>query len=142
MPPAEATGCEFCSRPCGEIVWRDSRLRVVAVDEPGYPGFCRVVWNAHVREMTDLAPDDRAHLMRVVFAVESAVRALMAPEKVNLASLGNLVSHLHWHVIPRFRDDPHFPQPVWAPARREPRPVEHALPPGALAAAVAHQLDG
>jgi diadenosine tetraphosphate (Ap4A) HIT family hydrolase len=56
--------------------------------------------------------------MRVVFAVEAALRGLMRPDKINLASLGNLVPHLHWHVIPRFGDDPHFPAPIWAAPRR------------------------
>ncbi len=69
-------------------------------------------------EMTDLARADRAHLMDVVFAVEAALRARLAPAKINLASLGNLVPHLHWHVIPRYRDDSHFPQPVWGAAQR------------------------
>ena len=111
------SGCVFCDNEGGVRLWRDERCRVVLVDEP-FPGFCRVVWNAHVAEMTDLAPADRAHLMDVVFAVEASLRARLAPAKINLASLGNLVPHLHWHVIPRYRDDSHFPQPVWGAAQR------------------------
>jgi diadenosine tetraphosphate (Ap4A) HIT family hydrolase len=84
-----------------------------------------VIWEAHVREMTDLAESDRMHLMSLVFAVEAALRALLDPEKVNLASLGNLVPHVHWHVVPRFDDDSHFPQPVWGARQRDapPRPL-------------------
>jgi diadenosine tetraphosphate (Ap4A) HIT family hydrolase len=77
-----------------------------------------VIWNAHVREMTDLDPIDREHLMRVTFAVEAALRARLLPLKMNLASLGNQTPHLHWHVIPRFADDSHFPQPVWGEPQR------------------------
>jgi len=110
--------CELCDQPGGEVLWRDKRCRVIQVNDPDYPGFCRVVWNAHVAEMTDLAPDDRAHLMAVVFAAEAAVRQAMTPDKVNLASLGNITPHVHWHVIPRFRDDRHFPLPVWGPPQR------------------------
>lgn len=110
--------CELCDTPGGEPVWQDERCRVVLVNEPGYPGFCRVIWNAHVKEMTDLPEADRNHFMRVVFAVEATLREQMRPDKINLASLGNLVPHLHWHVIPRFSDDPHFPAPVWAAAKR------------------------
>jgi diadenosine tetraphosphate (Ap4A) HIT family hydrolase len=132
--------CELCGQPGGEVLWKDALCRVVSVDEPGYPGFCRVVWNAHVKEMSDLAAHEQAHLMRVVFAVESSLRALMDPAKINLASLGNLVPHLHWHVIPRFRDDPHFPQPIWAPRQREPQSRVRALPAGKLAAALTQRL--
>ena len=74
----------------------------------------------HVKEMTDL--QERERLMRVVFACESALRALYRPEKVNLASFGNVVPHVHWHVIARFSDDAHFPDAIWAPARREAKP--------------------
>jgi diadenosine tetraphosphate (Ap4A) HIT family hydrolase len=56
--------------------------------------------------------------MGVVFAVEAAVREVLNPDKVNLASLGNVVPHLHWHVVPRFADDRHFPDAVWASPRR------------------------
>ena len=56
------------------MLWRDARCRVVVTTEP-FPGFCRVIWNEHVREMTDLSALNRAHLMDVVYAVESALRA-------------------------------------------------------------------
>jgi len=111
-------GCVFCDGEGGLPVWRDERCRVVVTDEP-FAGFCRVIWNAHVREMTDLGSADRDHLMRAVYAVESALRARLSPTKMNLAALGNVTPHLHWHVIPRFADDSHFPQPVWGARQRD-----------------------
>jgi len=114
--------CELCESPGGAQIWRDEQCRVVRVDEPGYPGFCRAIWNAHVAEMTDLSDAERAHFMRVVFTLEAALRAQLRPDKINLASLGNVTPHLHWHVIPRYRDDPHFPNPVWSAAIRQPAP--------------------
>lgn len=112
--------CELCDQSGGELLWQDARLRVVHVDEPGYSGYCRVIWNAHVAEMTDLADADRAYCMHVVFTVEALLRTLIAPDKINLASLGNFTPHVHWHVIARYRDDPHFPQALWGPRQREP----------------------
>jgi diadenosine tetraphosphate (Ap4A) HIT family hydrolase len=113
--------CELCAPAAGRIAWEDAFCYVVPVSgEEGvaFPGFCRVVWRAHVREMTDLSTADRSHLMCRVFAVEGAVRRLANPDKINLASLGNVVPHLHWHVIPRWHDDSHFPAPIWANNRR------------------------
>jgi diadenosine tetraphosphate (Ap4A) HIT family hydrolase len=98
---------------------------VVLADEPDYPGFLRVILNTHVKEMTDLPANDQQALMRVVFAAEAAMREVLAPDKINLASLGNVVPHLHWHVIPRFGDDPHFPNPVWGEKLRD---TPHAAP--------------
>jgi diadenosine tetraphosphate (Ap4A) HIT family hydrolase len=112
--------CVFCSGDGGQKVYDDGRCRVVIADEP-FTGFCRVVWNAHVREMTDLVDADRTHLMRVVFRVEDALRALLSPHKMNIASLGNIVPHVHWHVVPRFEDDSHFPNPIWGESQRDMR---------------------
>ena len=86
----------------------------------------RFILDAHVQEMTDLPATDQQRLLRVVLAAESALREVMAPDKINLASLGNVVPHLHWHVIPRFTDDPHFPNPVWDAKQRD---APHAAPP-------------
>jgi diadenosine tetraphosphate (Ap4A) HIT family hydrolase len=112
-------GCPLCLAPGGKVLWQDERCRLVLVEEDGYPGYCRVVWKRHVAEMTDLDGADRHHFMSVVFACEAALRTHCAPDKVNLASLGNMVPHLHWHVIPRWRDDRHFPNAIWGPALRD-----------------------
>ena len=133
--------CELCRRTGGELLWQGERCRVVHVSEAGYPGYCRVIWEAHVKEMTDLSEDDRMHFMEVVFAVESVLREQLQPGKINLASLGNLVPHLHWHVIPRHADDPHFPQPIWAAPQRAPSAVTRETSTAALAAALAAALD-
>lgn len=113
------TPCPLCGPVPSEIVlWRDAQCRVIDVGDSAYPGYCRAIWREHVREMSDLAPEQRDRLMRVVYAVEESLRALLQPEKINLATFGNQVPHLHWHVIPRFRDDPHFPDAIWAVRRR------------------------
>ena len=131
--------CELCSGTGGELLWEGPFCRIVYVEEAGYPGFCRVVWRAHVKEMTDLTEAERMHLMEVVFAVVSVLREHLDPAKVNLASLGNAVPHLHWHVIPRYEDDPHFPQPIWSTPRRavasdRPHPDTAALADAIVAA--------
>lgn len=111
----------------GTLLWQDASCRVVLVADADYPGFCRVIWKHHVKEMTDLSETNRKRLMATVFAAEAAIREVMHPDKINLASLGNLTPHLHWHVIPRYTHDKHFPQPVWGTPQRE---GTSSLPPG------------
>jgi diadenosine tetraphosphate (Ap4A) HIT family hydrolase len=111
--------CPLCHPESETVLWQDARCRVILVDDQDYPGFCRVVWRDHVKEMTDLAESDRMHCISIVFAVERVLRESLHPDKINLASLGNQVPHLHWHVIPRFTGDAHFPDPVWAARRRD-----------------------
>ncbi|EXI77183.1 MAG: HIT domain protein [Candidatus Accumulibacter appositus] len=118
MSKSGLDNCELCDSAGGEVIWENGICRVVMVADADYPGFCRVILHRHLREMTDLPHKERMQLMTVVFAVESAVRVLYQPDKINLASLGNMTPHVHWHLIPRWRDDRHFPQSVWATAKR------------------------
>ena len=117
--------CPLCDTPGGDVLWQDDFCRVVRVtDTPDYPGFCRVILNRHAAEMTDLSPAERVRLLTMVMKVERALRELLHPDKINLAALGNVVPHVHWHVIPRFEDDPHFPNPIWGERLRDtPHPV-------------------
>lgn len=131
-----SAACPLCADAGGEVLWDSALCRVVLIDDADYPGFCRVILNRHVAEMSDLPAAERAALMEVVFAVEAVLRELVRPDKVNLASFGNMVPHVHWHVIPRWRDDRHFPQPTWGPAQRAPAPrpaADRARLRGALA---------
>ena len=125
--------CELCDSEGGVVLWRNELCRVVRPSIDGYPGFLRVIVNRHVKEMTDL--DEREHLMRVVFACETALRRVYKADKVNLASLGNVVPHVHWHVIARFADDAHFPDAIWTSPRRTAKP-RTAVADDALARAI------
>ncbi len=111
--------CELCNSSNESVLWGNPLCRIILVDDKDYPGFCRVILNQHVKEMTDLPVSTRNELMEIIFAVEAAIRQVLNPDKINLASLGNVVPHLHWHIIPRFRHDRHFPNPVWGSPQRE-----------------------
>ena len=91
---------------------------VIDAQEPDYPGFCRVIWRNHQTEMTQLKPAERQQLMAAVFEVEQVLIDHIHPDKINLASLGNQAAHMHWHVIPRFKEDRHFPEAIWAAPKR------------------------
>ncbi len=140
LPIMSENSCELCSAPGGEVLWSDECCRVVRVtghEGTAFPGFCRVIWQPHVVEMSDLTEAEAGHLMRIVAAVERTLRELLTPDKINLASLGNLVPHLHWHVIPRWHDDSHFPSPIWAgPSRAG---TLRTIPSSATLSTVLHQ---
>jgi diadenosine tetraphosphate (Ap4A) HIT family hydrolase len=118
--------CELCDQAPSSAwveVARDSHLRVLRVlDAPEFPGFYRVVWLKHVAEFSDLSDAQRTHCMAAVVAVERVLREALAPTKMNVATLGNVTPHLHWHVIARFDWDSHYPQPIWGTRQRTPQP--------------------
>lgn len=124
LPLSDAVpGCELCAHAGGELVFVSSAWRVIRVPDSDFPAFYRVVWNDHVAEFSELSAGDRVRCMEVVCCVEQVLRAQLSPTKINLAAFGNMVPHLHWHVIARFDWDSHFPQPVWGVRQREVRPV-------------------
>ncbi|HJV61106.1 MAG TPA: HIT family protein [Albitalea sp.] len=119
--------CPLCDADAGALIWRGPKLRVIHAEEAGFPAFYRVIWTAHVAEFSELSPADRQHCMEAVTLVEQALREQLAPAKVNLASLGNVVPHLHWHVIARYEWDSHFPAPIWAAPQRARAPEREAV---------------
>ena len=117
------------------VVWANP------ADHASYPCFVRVIWSAHAAEMSDLSGLEQTELMRVVMVVESAMRAVLKPDKINLASFGNYVPHVHWHIIPRWVDDMHWPEPNWAAPQRENGVGHGAAQRNALAAAIVAALE-
>ena len=126
MASTAPAGCPLCDGLGGALVWQGRNARVIRAQEEGFPAFYRVVWTAHVAEFTDLSAAERAECMELVAAVERVLRDRLSPDKVNLAALGNMVAHLHWHVIARWRWDSHFPGSVWAAVQRPRDPAREA----------------
>lgn len=111
--------CPLCQPTVHDLLWQDHFCRVVLLHDADYPAYCRIELLAHIKEMTDLSPLDRARTMKVVFAVETAIREVIQPDKINLASLGNKTPHMHWHILPRFECDRHFPNSHWGEPVRD-----------------------
>jgi diadenosine tetraphosphate (Ap4A) HIT family hydrolase len=124
----------LCQSDGGLLIARLAVCRVIRADEPGFPALYRVVLNDHVAEWSDVPEADQLAVMCVVNTVERVLREQLHPTKINLAALGNMVPHVHWHVMARFDWDSHFPAPIWAPPQR-------TVEPGPLSA-LAHLMPG
>lgn len=105
--------CILCNEDGGEVIIRNTLFRIVYVVDENYPGFVRLILNEHVQEQSDLNDDNSICVFKVLAAIERIIRNIYNPDKINLASLGNVVPHLHWHIIPRYKNDTHFPNPIW-----------------------------
>lgn len=112
-------GCPLCQPQNESLLWQDERLRIIHVlNEPGQPAYFRLIWQGHVKEMSDLGEADRLTVWAVLNLLEQGMRRFFSPDKINLASFGNQVPHLHWHIIGRWASDPQFPGSVWSPLQR------------------------
>ncbi len=105
--------CILCNEDVAQVVYRNQLFRIILPNESLYPGFVRLILNSHYKEMTDLSLSDANKVFNALLTIEKLVRQYLNPNKVNVASLGNVVPHLHWHIIPRFYNDAHYPNPIW-----------------------------
>jgi diadenosine tetraphosphate (Ap4A) HIT family hydrolase len=110
--------CDLCQNDGGIVLFKNETYRIVRVLDPSYPAYLRVILNAHVREMTDLHKTVQNQILEAVLVCERVLRELSKAYKINLASLGNMTPHVHWHIIARYPTDPHFPDAIWSNARR------------------------
>lgn len=127
--------CPLCASDDAHLIIRLPQLRIVFADEADHPCFVRLIWQRHHTELSQLSAAERGQLLEAANQVECSMIAVLKPDKINHASFGNLVAHLHWHIVPRWQDDPHWPGPVWA-SRFDDRVKQGAAQRGALAAEI------
>jgi diadenosine tetraphosphate (Ap4A) HIT family hydrolase len=87
--------------------------RLLLSKDANYPWFILVPRRADISEVFELQADEQQQLWKETTVLAQALQAAFAADKMNVATLGNVVSQLHMHVIVRRRDDAAWPAPVW-----------------------------
>jgi diadenosine tetraphosphate (Ap4A) HIT family hydrolase len=109
--------CQMCTRWADEPDLRIAELEhcfVLLNRDQFFPGYTFVVTRSHLTELFHLDRHDRQTVMEEVSAVAAALYNLFKPAKINYELLGNMVPHMHWHLVPRFTTDPLWPRPIWS----------------------------
>lgn len=107
---------------CGDLptkFWENDCFSIIDAGDDTFPCFVRVIAKRHVAEMSLLTDKERTMLWSILNIVEKTMLSELHPDKVNYAQFGNMVPHLHWHLIARWKDDTHFPECPWGPKQRE-----------------------
>jgi len=84
-----------------------------------FPGYTLVFAKQHQTELFHLDLPRRGIMMEEVNRVAKALNQVFQPTKMNYELLGNMVPHIHWHLVPRFAKDPVWPRPIWSEEHRE-----------------------
>ncbi|PLX98229.1 MAG: HIT family protein [Desulfuromonas sp.] len=109
--------CRMCHK------WHDEAELRIAEFEHSYvmlnrdqffPGYSFVFTREHITELFHLDPSRRHAIIDEVNRVAEVLAEIFQPAKMNYELLGNMVPHMHWHLVPRFETDPLWPQPIWA----------------------------
>jgi diadenosine tetraphosphate (Ap4A) HIT family hydrolase len=72
-----------------------------------------------VKEFSECSPIEKSAIWHALDIIEKAMLEYYRPEKINIASFGNMLPHVHWHISARFKEDSYFPEPMWGPKQRE-----------------------
>lgn len=112
--------CPLCRQPLENAIGRLPSGTVRLVPDGDFPGYCILIAHRHVVEVADLATVEQRQWMVDMVALIQSVQSVCAPQKINVAMLGNEVPHLHCHIIPRYFEDGWWGKPIWL------RPAEAA----------------
>src|ERR1700675_387508 len=109
-----------------------SESYVTLADEQAYRGYCVLLLKDHHEHLSDLPLERQVRLYEDVARVAGVLRSELNPLRINYACLGNLLTHVHWHVTPRYADDPEVQHPIWVRPLAErrvalPEPERRAL---------------
>lgn len=122
---ARGDGCPFCApRPDDNAFW--SKVRSFSVStlylhkSQTYRGYSLLIFDPrHEIRPSGLTPAEWQAWCGDLHRAQAAIERVVAPDLVNVAALGNRICHLHWHIIPRFRDDPRWGAPIWTTDEKE-----------------------
>jgi diadenosine tetraphosphate (Ap4A) HIT family hydrolase len=120
--------CPFCRKladPAAlapdELVWPFPHSVALLGPWQFYRGYSVLASRRHAAELSQLADAERRAFLDEMCLLARAVEACFRPRKMNYELLGNQVPHLHWHLFPRYADDPDAARPVWLALDRSER---------------------
>jgi diadenosine tetraphosphate (Ap4A) HIT family hydrolase len=105
--------CIFCNNSNEELVIKNDIYKVIKVFNQDYPIYFQLVINQHIKELSDLPYQDALKVFDTIYLLDKLICEIYNVDKVNIASFGNIIPHLHWHIIGRYKHDKHFPNPIW-----------------------------
>jgi len=109
--------CPLCNPTNENVIFQNDFVRVILIDE--IPGFIRVITQKHVKEFSDLSDEEAINLTLLVKKIEKIMINTLNPDKINIASLGNVVPHMHVHIIPRYKNDPWWEGATFCEKKRD-----------------------
>ncbi len=106
---------------CLEVANMTSEMRIKGLvvstaflsKNQAYRGYSVVVYNSHETALENLSEENQIQFYRDMLKISSAIVKAFKPDKMNYELLGNWVPHLHWHVVPRYKTDPCWGDPIW-----------------------------
>jgi len=97
-------------------LYENSLIRV-ELEESEIP-WLKIFTQTAYKEFSEAPTEVKIEIFRVLDIIEKEMLTFFKPKKINIASFGNYVPHLHWHIMARFEEDSYFPEPMWGEKQR------------------------
>jgi len=99
------------------IVYKNSLIKV-EVEKFEIP-WLKVFTIEEIKEFSDCSTELKLEILRALDIIEKEMISYFKPDKINIASFGNYLPHVHFHIQARFKEDSYFPEPTWGKKQRE-----------------------
>ena len=90
----------------------------IQIEESEIP-WLKIFTNKKLKEFSDCSIEIKEEIFSKLDIIEKEMISYYKPEKINIASFGNYVPHVHFHIMARFKEDSFFPEPMWGKKQRE-----------------------
>ena len=99
------------------IIYENENIRI-EVEKSEIPWF-KIFTQKPYKEMSEVPSEIKFEIYDLLDIIEKEMIAYYDPKKINIASFGNYMPHVHWHIMARFEEDSYFPEPMWGKKQRE-----------------------
>jgi diadenosine tetraphosphate (Ap4A) HIT family hydrolase len=90
----------------------------IEIEESEIP-WLKIFTKKPYKEMSDVPKETRDEIYYLLNIIEKEMLFYYNPKKINIASFGNYMPHVHWHIMARFEEDSYYPEPMWGTKQRE-----------------------
>ncbi|WP_415405847.1 HIT family protein [Sulfurovum sp. CS9] len=99
------------------IIYENKNIKI-EVEESEIP-WLKIFTQDSYKEMSEVPAEIKFEIYDLLDIIEKEMIAYYNPKKINIASFGNYIPHVHWHIMARFEEDAYFPEPMWGTKQRE-----------------------
>jgi len=99
------------------IIYENKTIKV-ETEESEIP-WLKIFTQHPYKEMNEVPKEIRTEIYDLLDVIEKEMLSYYTPKKINIASFGNYMPHVHWHIMARFEEDSYFPEPMWGTKQRE-----------------------
>ena len=99
------------------ILYENKQIKIEI--EPSEIPWLKIFTQTTYKEMSEVPKETRLMIFDLLDVIEKEMISYYMPKKINIASFGNYVPHVHWHIMARFEEDSYYPEPMWGTKQRE-----------------------